>query len=579
MPGSSERRGRWVLFGAAVAVAVLWSGNLLRQRLTASSHAPAEPAAAARPEVATWQRFMREKQVRQVSEHVYVATGYGLATSAMIVGPSGRVIIDTMESTAVGREVREAFDAISSAPIAAVIYTHGHPDHTGGTRAFAGPETPIYARAEHDQLVAEQRTPVSPAYRVRSIRQFGLALPLDSPAHFLRLDMKELEVPLLPTARISAPREAASLGGLELEFVYAPGESVDQMAVWFPAEGVLFAGDNIYPSFPNLYTIRGEPSRDVWRWAEAMDTLAALPAEHLVSGHGPPISGREEVHRALEYYGDAIQYVHDQTVRGINAGETTEEIVAELRLPAHLASHPWLGELYGRVDWSVRAIAASYIGFVGGDAADLHPLPPAARAERMERLAKAQTDLAAAARAALDEGDAQWAVELAGLVLARDPAHAEALTVRAGALRKLAEAETSVNGINYYLTQAAETMGEFTVEDPIRELSPEYIAEIPLVQIFAALRCRLDPVKSATVDAHLAFVFPDAGEQWEILIRRGIAEIGPVEAVTAPVRVTMPAQAFKEMLIGQRFAALTMLTEADVKGGLLAFREAMSLFQ
>jgi alkyl sulfatase BDS1-like metallo-beta-lactamase superfamily hydrolase len=467
----------------------------------------------------------------------------------------------------------------SCIPIAAVIYTHGHPDHNGGTRAFAGADTPIYARVEHEKLLGEQRTPVSAAYRVRSIRQFGLALPPESPAHFLRINVKDLEVPVPPTVLVDAPRKSVNIAGVDLELVHAPGESIDQMAVWIASEGVLIAGDDIYPSFPNLYTIRGEPSRDVWRWAEVMDLLASFPAEHLVSGHGPPLSGKDTVHTALVAYGDAIQFVHDQTVRGINAGRTVDDIVADLRLPQHLASHPWLGELYGRVDWSARAIAASYIGFFGGDAADLHPLEPKARAERLVKLAKSGLDLTAAAKQALDAGDAQWAVELSASALDLAPGDAAATEVRAAALRKLAEIETSVNGINYYLTQAGETDGSLTVEDPIRNLSPEFVGAIPLEQVFASLRCRLDPVKSADVVQSVGFNFPDAAEQWQIDVRRGIAEVKRVETLTAPTQATMPAQAFKEMLIGQRIAALTMLTEAEVTGSLLDFKAVMGLFQ
>ena len=49
---------------------------------------------------------------------------------------------------------------------------------------------------------------------------------------------------------------------------------------------------------------------------------------------------------------DAIQFVHDQTVRLMNKGLAPREIAARVKLPPHLATHPYLIEYYGTVEWS-----------------------------------------------------------------------------------------------------------------------------------------------------------------------------------------------------------------------------------
>jgi glyoxylase-like metal-dependent hydrolase (beta-lactamase superfamily II) len=84
--------------------------------------------------------------VLKVGSNVYVAIGYGLANSVMIEGEDGVVIIDTLESCEVARwvpgiaipcrEVRAAFEQITSKPVVAIILTHFHADHAYGT---AGP--------------------------------------------------------------------------------------------------------------------------------------------------------------------------------------------------------------------------------------------------------------------------------------------------------------------------------------------------------------------------------------------------------------------------------------------------------
>ena len=52
-----------------------------------------------------------------------------------------------------------------------------------------------------------------------------------------------------------------SVAGVNLELYHAPGETNDQIIVWWPSRRILFPADNIYRAFPNLYAIRGTMSR------------------------------------------------------------------------------------------------------------------------------------------------------------------------------------------------------------------------------------------------------------------------------------------------------------------------------
>ena len=56
---------------------------------------------------------------------------------------------------------------------------------------------------------------------------------------------------MCPT-RVFSRRLVVVLAGVELELVHAPGETDDQVMVWWPARRVLFPADNIYRAFPNL---------------------------------------------------------------------------------------------------------------------------------------------------------------------------------------------------------------------------------------------------------------------------------------------------------------------------------------
>ena len=115
--------------------------------------------------------------------------------------------------------------------------------------------------------------------------------------------------------------------------------------------------------------------------------MRALLPEHLVPSHTRAISGQDEIYETLTAYRDAIQFVHDQTVQGINRGLTPDELVEAVKLPPHLAGHPYLQEYYGKVEWSVRGIFDGYLGWFDGDAAALQPENPDTRAAAMASLA------------------------------------------------------------------------------------------------------------------------------------------------------------------------------------------------
>ncbi len=135
--------------------------------------------------------------------------------------------------------------------------------------------------------------------------------------------------------------------------------------------------------------------------------MSALSPEFLVPSHTRPLRGEKKIYETLTNYRDAIQFVHDQTIRWMNRGLTPQEIVEKVKLPPHLARLPYLQEYYGTVEWSLRAVFDGYLGWFGGNATDLFPLPLKERAKRFARLAGGEKALLAFARRGLKEKDYQ----------------------------------------------------------------------------------------------------------------------------------------------------------------------------
>ncbi len=184
--------------------------------------------------------------------------------------------------------------------------------------------------------------------------------------------------------------------------------------------------------------------------------MADNDAVALVGGHTNPILGAGKVKQVLTDYRDALQFVHDKTVEGINNGLTPNELVEHVQLLEHLADKDYLQPFYGHPDWCVRTVFSGYLGWFDGNATNLFPLPPKAEAERVAKLAGGKDKLVAAARDALGEEDNQWAAQLADHLLAIDANDSEAKQIKADALTKLARNMVNAAARNYYLTFARE---------------------------------------------------------------------------------------------------------------------------
>ncbi|MDW8274310.1 MAG: alkyl/aryl-sulfatase, partial [Chitinophagales bacterium] len=397
------------------------------------------------------------KRIEKVGDNIYVAIGYGLANSILIEGKDSCIIIDCMESQQAGQDVKRVFDSICSKPVKAVIYTHYHTDHTSGAAVLAGNSKPdVYAHELLTTYLDKTNTLVRPIAEKRAYRMFGVFLDDDAHVHCgigprLAINQNTTLGILRPTITFRDSLDVI-VSGVHMRLFHAPGETPDHIIVWLPEMRTLLCGDNVYKAFPNLYTIRGTPYRDVNLWRQSVDKMRALRPEVLIPSHTEVLFGEKNVYEVLTAYRDAIQYVHDQTVRGMNQGLTPDELAEQIKLPPHLKEHPWLREYYGKVSWSVRAIFNGYLGFFDGNPATLLPLSPASRAFKIEELAGGRQKLLRQIESSLKGEDFQWALELTDYYLALYPDDNEAVQLRIKCLMALGYAQLNPNARHYYLT-------------------------------------------------------------------------------------------------------------------------------
>lgn len=407
-----------------------------------------------------------EREVVAVTENVFTAVGYSVQPVSMIIGDDGIIIVDTGMDTDSAAKVLADFRKITDKPIKGVILTHGHGDHTGGLPVFAKSGNPqIWARSNFGQESDTLKSVGLTIDRTRGAQQGGFKLP---PEKRINNGIARVYYPTRggsvfatavgakPTHLLSEARKPIEIAGTQLELVAVSGETYDALYVWYPARRVLFSGDNYYKSWPNLYPIRGAPYRDVREWANAVDKMLNEEPAFLVPGHTRPVIGKGEVAEILTDYRDAIRFVFDKTIEGMNKGLTPDELVSYVQLPERFKDKDHLRPYYGDPAWAVRSIFNGYLGWFDGNPSNLFPLPPKEEAQRLAALAGGKDVLLAKAKAALTERDIQWASQLCDHLLAIDPTAREPKLIKADALEAIAVDVLSGIGRNYYLTVAQE---------------------------------------------------------------------------------------------------------------------------
>ena len=517
--------------------------------------------------------------------NIHFAIGFGIANSIMVEGIDGNIIIDASDSTFQAEKIYSLFKQKNSNPIKAIIYTHNHGDHTFGTAYYLNnqEEKPkIIAHEDTDYYVQRIMGILNPIISLRSTRMFGTLL---SEEDFINVGIgQNLSVSKSPTGYVKPDITfkdtlKMSISGIDIELFHAPGETNDQIFVWLPNHKSLMPGDNVYKTFPNLYTIRGTTHRDVIGWVQSIDHMNSFEPEFLFPSHTKPIVGKDKIREILIIYRDAIQFIHDQTIRLMNQGYYPDQIIEMIQLPEEIAKSPYLFEFYGTLRWSVKSIFNGYLGWFNGNPSELDPLSREEKAIRISQLAGGKEILLEQLHKAVEDEDMQWALELSDYLIALDFFNREVKNLRQKALIYEGSRTSNPNKRNYFLTSALELQEEFN-GFPIIDRNEELLDQISINTFFDVLSVRFNPEKHNNDIFKVCFKF-SSGITKNITLRNDVAVISNSFEKNCNILIKTNEIELKKILIGinnpvAAIAAGNILVE---EGGITNFLEFLTKFQ
>jgi alkyl sulfatase BDS1-like metallo-beta-lactamase superfamily hydrolase len=538
-----------------------------------------------------WRQCMltAKQGLYEVVPGIYQVRGLDISNITFVEGDSGLIVIDPLVSTEVAAAALQLYRTHrGDRPVVAVIYTHSHADHFGGVLGVTSQadvdagKVAVLAPEGFVEHAVQENVYAGPAMTRRATYMYGTLLPRGPQGQVgcglgQATSTGEVAV-IVPTIDIRTTGETHTIDGVEIEFQMAPGtEAPAEMHFYFPRFRALCMAENATHNLHNLLTLRGALVRDPHAWAgyitEAIDNFADR-ADVVFASHHWPTWGRARVVEFLSLQRDLYAYLHDQTLRLLNQGQTGTEIAETLQMPPELDKAWHTHGYYGSVSHNVKAIYQRYMGWFDGNPARLWPHPPEALAARYVEAMGGIDRVVELAKSAFDSGDLRWAATLLDHAIFTDSDHAAARTVYSDTLEQLGYGAENATWRNFFISGATELRdGNFGTATTATSMS--MLSQLTPEQLFDSLAIRVDGPRSWHLDIAIDITFEDPQVNYRLTLHNGVLVYRKVtvDAATAGVTVKLDSKLRLLLLAMGDFTSPGL----DVSGDQSALQQLLSI--
>jgi alkyl sulfatase BDS1-like metallo-beta-lactamase superfamily hydrolase len=507
-------------------------------------------------------RYLKHHGLYQVSENVWQVRGFDLANMTIIRGQSGWIVIDPLTSVETAKAAIDLVNqTLGARPVSAVIYSHSHADHFGGVRGVIDPtevaagRTRVIAPHGFMEEATSENVMAGGAMMRRAAYQFATGMapgPQGQMGSGIGMAVSGGTLSLIaPTETIAATGETREVDGVALEFQIVSGsEAPAEFNVFIAPAKTFLAAEIATCTLHNILTPRGAKVRDARAWAHYLDeavTRYAPQSDTVISSHCWPIFGRAQGTAWLAAQRDNYRYLHDQTVRRMNRGETMAEIAEGLALPGELGQEWATHGYYGTYSHNAKAIYQYYLGWYDAVPANLNPHPPVERAKKLVAALGGADRVLALAENAMAAGDYRWSSDLLQNLVFAEPDNAMARARLAESYEQQGYQSESAIWRNQFLAAASDLRRGQAQRSAAQ--SNDLIAALATQELLDSAATRFAPERFGNRRLTIGIDLTDRKEQ-AMIEASGRALIGRVGALpeTADVTIRGPRLALLALL-------------------------------
>ncbi|WP_144210550.1 alkyl/aryl-sulfatase [Shewanella donghaensis] len=408
----------------------------------------------------------------EVTKGVYQLRGFDLANMTVISGKTGWIIVDPLTTAETATVALEFINQqLGKRPITAILFTHSHMDHFGGALGLLGDKTldeeafkniDIIAPAGFMHEATSENVMAGTAMSRRAMYMYGKQLPRSARGHIdsgLGKEPAFGQFGILSPTTVIKQDSTQMIDGVPFEFQIVSGsEAPAEFTFYLPEQQAYCGAELVSKNMHNLYTLRGAKVRDALTWSSAIDSAlnAQRDTQVYFGSHHWPIWGQDAINSFLEKQRDTYKYIHDQSVRMLNAGLTPAEIAEAIVMPPELANTFASRGYYGTAKHNAKAVYQAYLGWYDANPVHLDPLPAVDSAVKYVELIGGADKVIQQTEIAIANGEYRWAAELINHLVVADDGNSRAKELLASSYDQLGYQSESAPWRDVYLSAAFE---------------------------------------------------------------------------------------------------------------------------